>query len=159
MKLGTLPRGLAVAAVAAVTVVPLAASAASAAPAAPTAYSVFGSAAPLVWADSSSIPVGDVHVPFVAGKTNNLAAASSYSSLAVQLFDVLRGLSLAGVSMLVIDQFVNLALGVADWAIVVENRRVCVCSAPGELAPSDVSWQSTHPDGGDSASRSKGAPG
>src|SRR5436853_2888097 len=83
MKLGSLPRGLAVAAVAAVTVVPLAASAASAAPAAPTAYSVFGSAAPLVWADSSSIPVGDVHVPFVAGKTNNLAAASSYSSLAV----------------------------------------------------------------------------
>jgi len=83
MKLGSLPRGLAVAAVAAVTVVPLAASAASAAPAAPTAYSIFGSAAPLVWADSSSVPVGDVHVPFVVGKTNNLAAASSYSSLAV----------------------------------------------------------------------------
>jgi hypothetical protein len=83
MKLGSLPRGLAVAAVAAVTVVPLAASAASAAPAAPTAYSVFGSAAPLAWADSSSVPVGDLHVPFVAGKTNNLAAASSYSSLAV----------------------------------------------------------------------------
>jgi hypothetical protein len=72
-----------VAAVAVVTVVPLAASAASAAPAAPTAYSVFGSAAPLVWADSSSVPVGDLHVPFVTGKTNNLAAASSYSSLAV----------------------------------------------------------------------------
>ena len=82
MKLGSLPRGLAVAAVAAVTVLPLAASAASAAPAAPTAYSVFGSAAPLVWANSSS-PVDDLHVPFVSGKTNNLAAANSYSSLAV----------------------------------------------------------------------------
>src|SRR5436309_10770893 len=84
MKLGArLPRGLAVAAVAAVTVVPLAASAASAAPAAPTAYSVFGSAAPLAWADSGRVPVGDLHVPFVAGKTNNLASASSYSALAV----------------------------------------------------------------------------
>ena len=84
MKLGArLPRGLAVAAVAAVTVVPLAASAASAAPVAPTAYSVFGSAAPLNWADSSRVPVGDLHVPFVSGKTNNLAVASSYSSLAV----------------------------------------------------------------------------
>jgi hypothetical protein len=75
-----LPRALAVAAVAVVTVIPLAASAASAAPAAPTAYSVFGSAAPLVWADSQ--PVGNLHVPFLVGKTNNLAAASSYSSLA-----------------------------------------------------------------------------
>jgi hypothetical protein len=84
MKLGArFPRGLAVAAVAAVTVVPLAASAAAAAPAAPTAYSVFGSAAPLVWADSSSVPVGDLHVPFVVGRTNNLALASSYSALAV----------------------------------------------------------------------------
>ena len=79
-------------------------------------------------------------------------------ALAVQLFDVLRGLSLAGVSMLVIDQFVNLANGVADWAIVVENSRVCVCSAPARLALADVSWQSTHPGGGDSANRSKGAP-
>src|SRR5437764_4385632 len=84
MKLGArLPRGLAVAAVAAVTVVPLAASAAGAAPTAPTAYSVFGSAAPLNWADSAKVPVGDLHVPFVSGKTNNLAVAGSYSSLAV----------------------------------------------------------------------------
>jgi branched-chain amino acid transport system ATP-binding protein len=80
-------------------------------------------------------------------------------ALAVQLFDVLRGLSLAGVSMLVIDQFVNLVLGVADWAIVIENRRVCVCAVPGELALSDVSWQSTHPGGGNPpANRTKGAP-
>ena len=83
MKLGRLPRGLAVAAVAAVTVVPLAASAASAAPAAPTAYTVYGSARALRWAGSSSLPVGDLHVPFVEGSTNNLAIASSNASLAV----------------------------------------------------------------------------
>jgi hypothetical protein len=71
-----------VAAVAAVTVVPLAASAAAAAPAAPTAYTVYGSAQPLIWAGSSSLPVGDLHVPFVVGKTNNLAVASSYADLA-----------------------------------------------------------------------------
>jgi len=80
-------------------------------------------------------------------------------ALACQLFDVLRGLSLAGVSLLVIDQFLNLTLALADRVIVVENGRVCVCSEPAGLVPADVSWQSTHPDGGDSASRSKGAPG
>src|SRR5438270_5594986 len=76
-----LPRGLALAALAAVTVVPLAASAASAAPAAPAAYSVYSSAEPLVWADSSSVPVADVHVPFVVGKTNPLGFADSYAGL------------------------------------------------------------------------------
>ena len=81
-------------------------------------------------------------------------------ALAVQLFDVLRGLSLAGVGLLVIDQFVNLALGLADRAIVIENGRVSVCSEPARLASADVSWQSTHPGGGPtSANRSKGAPG
>ncbi len=79
-------------------------------------------------------------------------------ALACQLFDVLRGLRLAGVSLLVIDQFVNLALGLADRAIVIENSRVCLCTESGNLALADVSWQSTHPGGGDSASRSKGAP-
>lgn len=81
-------------------------------------------------------------------------------ALAVQLFDVLRGLSLAGVALLVIDQFVNLVLGLADRAIVVDNGGVSVRSEPARLAPADVSWQSTHPGGGDpSAKRSKGAPG
>ena len=79
-------------------------------------------------------------------------------ALAVQLFDVLRGVSLAGVGLLVIDQFVNLALGLADRVIVIDNGRVSVCSEPARLGPADVSWQSTHPDGGNSASRSKGAP-
>src|SRR4051812_24957263 len=83
MTLGArLPRALAVAAVAAITVVPLAASAASAAPAAPTAYTVYGSAAPLIWPGSSSIAVGDLHVPFVMGKTNNLAVAGANAFLA-----------------------------------------------------------------------------
>jgi branched-chain amino acid transport system ATP-binding protein len=80
-------------------------------------------------------------------------------ALAVQLFDVLRGLSLAGVALIVIDQFVNLALGLADRAIVIENSRVCVSSEPGNLVLADVSWQSTHPGGPDHpAKRSKGAP-
>ena len=82
MRLGTLPRGLAVAAIAAVTVLPLAASPAAAAPAAPTAYALFGSAEPLVWGGSSSAPVGALHVPFVWGKTNNLAIAKSDVKLA-----------------------------------------------------------------------------
>jgi branched-chain amino acid transport system ATP-binding protein len=80
-------------------------------------------------------------------------------ALAVQLFDVLRGLSLAGVALLVIDQFVNLALGLADRVIVIENRRVSVSTDPARLGPADVSWQSTHPGGGNpSVNRSKGAP-
>jgi branched-chain amino acid transport system ATP-binding protein len=80
-------------------------------------------------------------------------------ALAVQLFDVLRGMSLAGAGLLVIDQFVNLALGLADRVIVVENGRVSVCSEPARLVSADVSWQSTHPGGGISpANRTKGAP-
>lgn len=82
MQLGSLPRGLAVAALAAVTVLPLAASPAAAAPAAPTAYALFGSAEPLVWGGSSSAPVGALHVPFAWGKTNNLAIARSDVKLA-----------------------------------------------------------------------------
>lgn len=80
-------------------------------------------------------------------------------ALAVQLFDVLRGLSLAGVALVVIEQFVNLALGLADRAIVIENGRVCVSSEPANLVLADVSWQLTHPGGADHpANRSKGAP-
>ena len=75
MKLGRLPRGLAVAAISAVTVVPLAASAASAAPAAPTAYAVYGSAEPFYWGTTPA--VGELRVPFIWGKTNNLAVADS----------------------------------------------------------------------------------
>jgi hypothetical protein len=79
MKLGPLPRGLAVAAIAAVTVVPLAASAAGAAPAAPTAYALFGSAEPLRWVGSP--PVSDLVVPFVQGKTNHLSGAHADAKL------------------------------------------------------------------------------
>jgi branched-chain amino acid transport system ATP-binding protein len=117
---------------------------------------------------AGALPVGEQQVLALARAlvsrpkllvVDELSAGVS-PALAVQLFDVLRGLGLAGVSMLVIDQFVNLALGVADLAIVIENRRVCVCSAPGDLALSDVSWQSTHPGGGDPTNRTnKGAPG
>jgi len=80
MKLGSLPRGLAVAAITAVTVVPLAATSAAAAPAAPTAYAMFGKAEPLAWGGSSGA-VGSIHVPFVWGKTNNVAIAKSEAKL------------------------------------------------------------------------------
>lgn len=94
----TLPRGLAVAAIAAVTVVPLAASAAGAAPAAPTAYTLFGSAQPLSW--ESSVPVGELHVPFVQGRTNNLALASSDAKLASpdEKNDTMRGEAIQGLT-------------------------------------------------------------
>jgi len=100
MKLGRLPRGLAVAAVAAVTVVPLAASAASAAPSAPAAYSVYGSAHALRWPGSSSVSVGDLHVPFVEGQTNNLAIASADASLAVpdETSHTLSGVEIEGLT-------------------------------------------------------------
>jgi branched-chain amino acid transport system ATP-binding protein len=115
---------------------------------------------------AGALPVGEQQVLALARAlvsrprllvVDELSAGVS-PALACQLFDVLRGLSLAGVSLLVIDQFVNLALGLADRAIVVDNGRVYVCSEPARLGPADVSWQSTHPDGGNSASRSKGAP-
>jgi hypothetical protein len=80
MKLGSLPRGLAVAAITAVAVVPLAATSAAAAPAAPTAYAMFGKAEPLAWGGSSGA-VGSIHVPFVWGKTNNVAVAKSEAKL------------------------------------------------------------------------------
>jgi branched-chain amino acid transport system ATP-binding protein len=116
---------------------------------------------------AGALPVGEQQVLALARAlvsrpkllvVDELSAGVS-PALAVQLFDVLRGLSLAGVALLVIDQFVNLTLGLADWAIVIENSRVCVGSVPGNLVLADVSWQSTHPGGADpSASRSKGAP-
>ena len=91
MKLGRLPRGLAVAAISAVTVVPLAASAAAAAPAAPTAYALYGSAEPLYW--GSTPAVGELRVPFVRGKTNNLAVGTSSALLALPNGDTTRPMS------------------------------------------------------------------
>ena len=116
---------------------------------------------------AGALPVGEQQVLALARAlvsrpkllvVDELSAGVS-PALAVQLFDVLRGLSLAGVALLVIDQFVNLTLGLADRAIVVENSRVCVCSDPGSLVLADVSWQSTHPGGADPpTNRTKGAP-
>ena len=116
---------------------------------------------------AGGLPVGEQQVLALAralvGRPKLLVvdevSAGVSPALACQLFDVLRGLSLAGVSLLVIDQFVNLILALADRAIVIENSRVSVRSEPGSLVPADLSWQSTHPGGGDpSANRSKGAP-
>ena len=82
-------------------------------------------------------------------------------ALACQLFDVLRNLSLNGTSLLIVEQFVNLALDLADRVCVVENGRVSVATDPSKLCLSDIPWQSTHPGGGNgaSSSRSKGARG
>jgi branched-chain amino acid transport system ATP-binding protein len=81
-------------------------------------------------------------------------------ALAIQLFEVLRGLTLNGVSLLVVEQFVKLAIDLADRVVVVENGRNTVLTEPDKLSPDDVSWQSTHPGGGNGAdaNRSKGAP-
>jgi branched-chain amino acid transport system ATP-binding protein len=82
-------------------------------------------------------------------------------ALACQLFEVLRGLRAVNVSLLVVEQFVNLALDLADRAYVIENGRISVAAESGRLRLSDVPWQSTQPGGGNgaAASRSKGAPG
>ena len=105
MKLGSLPRGLAVAALAAVTVVPLAASAAAAAPGAPTAYAMFGKAEPLVWGGSSRA-VGSIHAPFVWGKTNNVAEAKSEAKLADpdEALKPLAGDAIAGLTCVGFDE-------------------------------------------------------
>lgn len=81
-------------------------------------------------------------------------------ALAIQLFEVLRGLTLNGVSLLVVEQFVKLALNLADLVVVVENGRNIALAEPAKLASGDVSWQSTHPGEGNGADakRSKGAP-
>jgi branched-chain amino acid transport system ATP-binding protein len=81
-------------------------------------------------------------------------------ALACQLFDILRGLRLTGVALLVVEQFVNLALDLADRVAVIDNGRIIVATEPGRLSIDDVSWQSTHPGGGNgaAASRSKGVP-
>jgi ABC-type branched-subunit amino acid transport system ATPase component len=117
---------------------------------------------------AGALPAGEQHVLALARAlvsrpkllvVDEISAGVS-PALAVQLFDILRGLSLAGVGLLIVDQFVNLALGLADRVIVIDNGRVSVCSEPARLALADVSWQSTHPGGGvPPANRTKGAPG
>ena len=81
-------------------------------------------------------------------------------ALARQLFDVLRGLKEAGVALIVTEQFVNLALDLADEVIVVENGHIAQRMEPVKLRHAHVPWQSTQPGGGNGAptSRSKGAP-
>jgi len=130
------------------------------------AFGLFPGLRAQAYRPAGALPVGEQQVLALARAlvsrpkllvVDELSAGVS-PALACQLFDVLRGLSLAGVSLLVIDQFLNLTLGLADRAIVIEDSRVCRSSEPGGLALADVSWQSTHPGGGDSANRSKGAP-
>ncbi len=116
---------------------------------------------------AGALPVGEQQVLALARAmvsrprlllVDELSAGVS-PALAVQLFGVLRNLSLNGVSLLVAEQFVNLALDLADRVYVLENGRITVVTEPGRLSMSDVPWQSTHPGGGNaSASRSKGAP-
>ena len=117
---------------------------------------------------AGALPVGEQQVlalgRALAGRPRLLLvdelSAGVSPALAVQLFDVLRGLRLAGVGLLVVEQFVNLALDLADRVVVVENGRITVATEPGRLSLDDVSWQSTQPGGGNgaAASRSKGAP-
>jgi ABC-type branched-subunit amino acid transport system ATPase component len=64
------------------------------------------------------------------------------------------------VGLLVVEQFINLALDLADRVFVLENGCITVATEPGRLSADDVSWQSTQPGGGNgaAASRTKGAP-
>ncbi|MGH9039010.1 MAG: ABC transporter ATP-binding protein [Acidimicrobiia bacterium] len=80
-------------------------------------------------------------------------------ALAIQLFEVLRGLTLSGVSLLIVEQFVKLALDLADQVVVAENGRNTALVEAAKLSLADVSWQSTHPGEGKGANakRSKGA--
>ena len=118
---------------------------------------------------AGTLPVGDQQVLALARAlvsrprlvlVDEISAGIS-PALACQLFDVLRSLSLNGTSLLIVEQFVNLALDLADRVCVVENGRVSVVKAPGNLCLSDIPWQSTQPGGGNgaSSSRSKGARG
>jgi branched-chain amino acid transport system ATP-binding protein len=82
-------------------------------------------------------------------------------ALACQLFEVLRGLRGAGVALIVAEQFVNLALDLADGVVVVENGHITHRTEPARLRRAHVPWQLTQPGGGNGAptSRSsKGAP-
>jgi branched-chain amino acid transport system ATP-binding protein len=81
-------------------------------------------------------------------------------ALACQLFEVLGGLKEAGVALIVTEQFVNLALDLADEVVVVENGHITQRMEPTRLRHAHVPWQSTQPGGGNGAptSRSKGAP-
>jgi hypothetical protein len=67
---------------ASMVVAPLAASAAPP-PSAPPAYGTLASAQPLYWPGTSSLPVVDLHVPFLDSNTNNLALSDTTASLAL----------------------------------------------------------------------------
>lgn len=82
MKLGRPHRGLSAVGLAALASAVLTAAPASAAPAAPAAYTAVTRAYPLSWSGSGSLPALDLRVPYVAGSTNHLAAASAQSALA-----------------------------------------------------------------------------
>ena len=80
-------------------------------------------------------------------------------ALALQLFDVLQTLRETGVALLLVEQFINLALDLADRVYVLDNGEITVSTEPAKVCLSDVAWQSTQPGGGTraSATRSKGA--
>jgi branched-chain amino acid transport system ATP-binding protein len=80
-------------------------------------------------------------------------------ALALQLFDVLQTLRETGVALLLVEQFINLALDLADRVYILDNGDITVSTEPAKVCLSDVAWQSTQPGGGTRASttRSKGA--
>jgi branched-chain amino acid transport system ATP-binding protein len=133
------------------------------------AFGVFPGLREVAYRPAGTLPVGEQQVLALARAlvarprlllVDELSAGIS-PALAIQLFDVLRGLSLNGVSLVVVEQFVRLASDLADRVVVVENGRSTVVAEPAKLSPDDVSWQSTHPGDGNGAdaNRSKGAPG
>jgi branched-chain amino acid transport system ATP-binding protein len=116
---------------------------------------------------AGSLPAGDQQVVAVArvmvGRPKLLlvdeVSAGISPALALQLFDVLQTLRETGVALLLVEQFINLALDLADRVYVLDNGEITVSTEPAKVCLSDVAWQSTQPGGGTraSATRSKGA--
>lgn len=128
---------------------------------------VFPGLRPIAYQRAGSLPAGEQQVVALGramAARPKLLLVDELSggiapALAVQLFDVLRTLCETGVSVLVVEQFVNLALELAERVYVLDNGQVSVTTEPGKVCLSDVAWQSTQPGGGTrtSTNRGKGA--
>lgn len=125
---------------------------------------VFPGLRPLAQRRAGSLPAGDQQVVALARAmvarpklllVDEVSAGIS-PALALQLFDVLRTLRETGVALLLVEQFINLALDLASRVYVLDNGEVTVSTEPTKVCLSDVAWQSTQPGGGTRASTTRG---
>ena len=54
-----------------------------------------------------------------------------------EVFNIIRGLKKSGVTLLLVEQFANSALEVADYAYVMERGRIALAGSPAELQKSE----------------------